>query len=295
MIVVSKCKLVIDIGGTSVKGAIFKEETLTDRRNFDSPKSWDDMASALDNMITSYLEEHEVEAISFSVPGIANQQTGEIDGASSLHYLHGFPFLQHFKTTYKLPVFFENDANCACHAEVAAGAAKGARNVIFIIIGTGIGGSIVMNGEFVSGANNFAGEFGMMLTEDNEEWSVTGSAVHMARAYSKEVGQVTSGKEVFDRAESGEALALSYVDTLYLSLAKGLYNLQYILDPEYIVVGGGISNKPNLLEKLEEKMAIVMGYGQRCPIRPTLVTSFYKNDANLIGAGLLADKGLTKQ
>nr|WP_302470527.1 ROK family protein [Vagococcus proximus] len=290
MIGVSKCKLVIDIGGSSVKGAIFKEEALSDRRHFKSPKSWDDMASELDNMIKGYIAKHDVEAISFSVPGIANQQTGEIDGASSLHYLHGFPFVQHFKEAYQLPVFFENDANCACHAEVAAGAAKGAKNVIFIIIGTGIGGSIVMNGEFVSGANNFAGEFGMMLTENNEEWSVTGSAVHMARAYSKEVGEETSGKEVFDRAESGEALALSYVDTLYLNLAKGLYNLQYILDPEYIVIGGGISNKPNLLEKLEEKLDVVMGYGQRCPIRPTIVSSFYKNDANLIGAGLLVDK-----
>lgn len=289
--VVSKCKLVIDIGGTSVKGAIFKDNTLCERRNFYSPKNWQNMVSELDSMISGYLKEYDIDAISFSVPGIANQQTGEIDGASSLHYLHGFPFLQHFKETYQLPVFFENDANCACHAEVAAGAAKGAKNVIFIIIGTGIGGSIVMNGEFVSGANNFAGEFGMMLMDDaNEEWSKTGSAVHMARAYSKEVGQETSGKEVFDRAEAGEMLALSYVDNLYLNLAKGLYNLQYILDPEYIVVGGGISNKPNLLTKLDEKLDVVMGYGQRCPIRPKIVTSYYKNDANLIGAGLLTEK-----
>ncbi|WEG73960.1 ROK family protein [Vagococcus intermedius] len=287
----SKYKLVIDIGGTSVKGAIFNGASLSERRSFYSPKSWPEMADNLDSMIKGYLIEHNIEAISFSVPGIANHQTGQIDGASSLHYLHDFPFLQHFEDSYQLPIYFENDANCACHAEVVAGAAKGGRNVIFIIVGTGIGGSIVMNGEFVAGANNFAGEFGMMLMDDaNEEWSKTGSAVHMARAYSKAVGQELSGKEVFDRAESGEELALTYVDNLYLNLAKGLYNLQYILDPEYIVVGGGISNKSNLLTKLEEKLEVVMGYGQRCPIKPTIVTSHYKNDANLIGAGLLVDK-----
>lgn len=282
--------IVIDIGGTSVKGAVYSEGYLRDSQTVLSPKTWSEMSNALDDMIKYYLTNHRVESLSFSVPGIANQRTGQIDGASSLYYLHGLPFKNFFEKKFNLPVYFENDANCACVAELSTGVAKGAKNVVFIVIGTGIGGTIVMNGEIITGAHQFAGEFGMMLDDNNEEWSVRGSAVHMARSYSEEIKQQVSGHEVFDHARGGEVLAQNYINELCLQLAKGIYNLQYILDPEFFVLGGGISENLTMLTILNEKLDEVIGYGQRSPIKPKVVSSFYKNEANLIGAGIISQK-----
>ncbi|MDR0921076.1 MAG: ROK family protein [Lactobacillales bacterium] len=279
--------LVIDIGGSSVKSAIF-EETLSDYRTFQSPSSWEEMREKLDETIVYYLENYEVLALSFSVPAIPNQETGEIKGASSLRYIHGFSFREYFEKNYGLPVYFENDAVCACKAETSLGAARGAENALFLVIGTGIGGVILSNGEVQPGAHHFSGEFGMMLIDKGKEWSELGSAVHMARKFSKLKGKEYQGREVFALAEAGDKDAIQATEELYYYLALGIYNLQYMIDPERFILGGGITNNVKLISNIERKLSEIMSYGQRCPITPKIVKAVFGNDANLIGAGILA-------
>lgn len=277
--------LTIDIGGSSVKSGIYQDQ-LIDQKQFTSPETLVAMQAQLDEMIQGYLADYPIRAIGFSVPGIANQETGRVDGVSSLRYIHDFDFIDYFKTKYQLPIFFENDANCACKAEIHLGIAGEVKNALFMVIGTGVGGTIISNGAIQPGEHSYGGEFGMMLVDGRRELSELGSAVHMARKYSALKGQEYSGEEVFALAESGEADAVKMTEELYHYLALGIYNMQYTIDPEYIVLGGGITKKPDLLDHIYRKLAEIMNYGQRCPILPKLRVAQFGNDANLIGAAL---------
>ena len=172
--------LTIDIGGSSVKSGIFTNQ-LSDQKQFQSPATLSEMQEKLDQLIQSYIDAYPIEAIGFSVPGIANQETGRVDGVSSLRYIHDFDFVTYFKETYQLPVYFENDANCACKAEIHLGIAGEVKNALFMVIGTGIGGTIISNGQIQPGQHSYGGEFGMMLVDGRRELSELGSAVHMAR------------------------------------------------------------------------------------------------------------------
>ena len=83
--------------------------------------------------------------------------------------------------------------------------------------------------------------------------------------------------------------AVTATEELYHYLALGIYNMQYTIDPEYIVLGGGITKKADLLDHLYRKLAEIMNYGQRCPIMPKIRIAKFGNDANLIGAALTAE------
>lgn len=284
--------LVIDIGGSSVKSAIFQPE-LQDFKKFTSPLTLEEMKANMHQLISYYQDKYQLTGISFSVPGIPDQGSGYVKGASSLHYIHEFNFKEYFKTKYQLPIFFENDANCACKAEVFMGSAKGVESALFVVIGTGIGGAIFLDGEIQPGFHNFGGEFGMMLIDRRHEWSELGSAVHMARKFSQLKQKEYTGEQVIQLGEQGEDLeAVKACESLYHYLALGLYNLQYVIDPACIILSGGITQHPQLLANIERKLAEIMNYGQRCPVKPKLVKAQFGNDANLIGAGLVATQGL---
>ncbi|MGM0166466.1 hypothetical protein IGI39_001426 [Enterococcus sp. AZ135] len=283
------CVLVIDIGGSSVKSGLFEKGQIIDVKMFSSPSSWQKMTKKLDDLVAYYKHKYKLEAISFSVPGIADQGSGEIKGASSLSYIHGFNFKKYFEIKYELTIYFENDANCACLAELKHGNAQGVESALFVVIGTGIGGAIFMGGQVHSGFHGFSGEFGMMLMDKNKEWSELGSAVHMSRKFSKFKERKFTGKEIFELAEQKkDREAIKFCNELYHYLALGIYNLQYILDPQCIIVSGGISGNLNLINNIEKELDKIMDYGQRCPIKPKIIKARYGNNANLLGAGLLA-------
>ncbi|MCD5001909.1 ROK family protein [Enterococcus saccharolyticus] len=277
--------LTIDIGGSSVKSAIYTDK-LEDRNHFFSPPSLNEMQVKLDQLISYYLEQYPIEAIAFSVPGIPNHDTGRVEGVSSLRYIHQFDFISYFSEKYQRPIYFENDANCACKAEVQLGIAGEVKNALFMVIGTGIGGTIISNGQILSGEHAYGGEFGMMLIDGRHELSELGSAVHMARKYSILKGKSYTGEEVFALADQGEIDAVAATEKLYHYLALGIYNLQYMIDPEYIVLGGGITKRRNLLKHILRKLDEIMNYGQVCPITPKIRLAKFGNDANLIGAAL---------
>lgn len=282
--------LTIDIGGSSIKSAVFTDH-LFEHKKIPSPSTLSEMQEQLDSLIQQYLRQYSIEAIAFSVPGLANQETGKVEGGSSLRYIHDFDFISYFKEKYQLPIYFENDANCACKAEIHFGLAGKVKHAVFMVIGTGIGGAIVSNGQIQTGAHSYAGEFGMMLVDGRHELSELGSAVRMARKYSAIKGKTYTGEDVFRLANQGEEVALALTESLYHYLALGIYNIQYMIDPESIVLGGGITRHPPLLENINRKLTEIMRNGHHCPIFPNVQVAQFGNDANLIGAALTA-KGL---
>jgi len=278
--------LVIDIGGSSVKHAVWEKEELVEKGSFVTPKTWEEMKQELQNLKKKMEETYEIEGVAFSAPGAVNQEKRTIEGASAVPYVHHFPIYTELEELLGCPISMENDANCAGLAEVWRGAAKGLKNVLFVVIGSGIGGAVIVDGKIQHGKHLFGGEFGFMLLNENHTFSQLGTAVHMARRYSKRMNLDTelSGKEVFELAEQGDHIAAEEVETFYHYLAQGIYNLQYSYDPEKIIIGGGVSSKEGLLSELTEHLEKIVEKVGIAPFVPEVELCKYKNDANLIGA-----------
>lgn len=283
--------LVVDIGGSSVKSALWQGE-LFEKEEVSSPGSWDELLQLLIELKERKSRQHQLVAVSFSLPGIVNEVAGILEGVSSLAYLHGVAFREVLSLALNLPIYMENDAHCAALAEQRYGVAKGKQNVLLVVIGTGIGGAIISDGEIRKGEHLFGGEFGMMLIDGHQEWAKLGSAVQMAKQVSLAKGlpeEQLSGQEIFALCEAGDVVAYEAVESLYHYLALGIYNLQHILDPEIIVLGGGISAREGLLFEIERHLSVIMA-SQRSPLFPQLAVCQFGNQANLIGAAVKAEE-----
>lgn len=279
--------LVLDIGGSSVKYGIWIQDCIVDKESFVTPATWDGMKESLLKVKNEMDAKYELEGVAISSPGSINQVNGVIEGASSIPYIHNFLIFKELKEMFKCPVSIENDANCAGLAELWKGAAKGLKNVVFVVVGSGIGGAVIIDGKIQYGKHLFAGEFGYMLLTDQNTFSDLGTAVNMAKRYAKRKNlaeNAISGKEVFELAEQGDAIALNEVDTFYRYLAQGIYNLQYSFDPEKIIIGGGVSSKSDLIQQLNVKLEQIVKQVKIAPFIPEIALCEFKNDANLIGA-----------
>lgn len=276
---------VIDIGGTSIKfGAWVNNELIT----LGSEPTPDNIASfykilkhRVDEIKAAYAD---ISGVAISSPGAVNKEARQIDGASAIRYIHGFPIFEQLETLFDLPVSIENDANCAALAEVANGAGKNNKNVLFLVLGTGIGGAIIIDGKIFHGSHLYGGEFGFMLVNDHEILSEACSPVNLARKYNEITGEGLTGKEVFDLADQGNQIAYELREKMLKSLAVSIYNLQYSYDPEKFILGGGVSNNPRLLPLLKKKIHEVVASVPIAEIEPEVELCQFKSNANLYGA-----------
>ncbi|MEG0373289.1 MAG: ROK family protein, partial [Enterococcus sp.] len=247
--------LAIDIGGSTIKSGLWENNSLTELPSLITPKTWNEMKAYLKSLV----EKHQItDGVAISAPGAVNAEEGIIYGVSAVPYLHRFPIKQELTDFLGVPVTFQNDANCATLAEVWQGNAQGIEAVAFMIIGTGIGGGIAIDGKLRTGANLFGGEFGYQIINPTtlETLSDLGSPVSMAKQFSKlkAEGREYTSKEVFDLAATGDELAQEQIDQFYDALSIGIYNILVSLDPDRILIGGGISTRADLLENLEVRV-----------------------------------------
>lgn len=175
-------------------------------------------------------------------------------------------------------VEFENDANCAALAEVWKGVACHENDCCFIVSGTGIGGAVIKDRHVHHGNALHGGEFGYMIMRyDQDEkkyytWSDDGSTVAVTKRVAKELDvdyHTLDGKEVFDQADNNEVYK-KYVDEYYRTLAMGIYNLQYAYDPSMIIIGGAISSRSDLLDKVNEQLDIIFSQLTHAHVRPNI-------------------------
>lgn len=279
--------LVYDIGGSAVKYGVWDKEEIVDKGSFITPSTWEEMKTSLLQVKQKFADQFMIEGVAISSPGAVNQRRGVVEGASAVPYLHDFEIYPELTELFGCPISMENDANCAALAEVWKGAAKGLNDIIFVVVGTGIGGSVIVDGKIHHGKHLFGGEFGYMLLNHDETFSTLASPVKMGIRYAKRMnlpsGKI-SGKEVFELAEQGDKIAIEETEKFYYSLAQGIYNLQYSYDPEKIIIGGGVSAKPDLIPQLHRKFNEILDKVQIAKIVPDIALCQFKNDANLIGA-----------
>lgn len=280
--------LCIDIGGTSTKFATCRKGKLEKQSSCPTPHSLEGFYRMLDERLAYYRTE-KLSGIAISSPGAVNKATGIIEGASALPYIHGFPIQQCLEERLGLPVSIENDANCAALAESALGAGQGTSSLAMLVLGTGVGGSLVINGRIHYGAHLFGGEFGfMVMNERYQTFSELGTVVNMAKRYSQIIndGKSYTGKEVLELADQGDPVALKERQVFLQSLAMGVFNIQHAFDPDRILIGGGVSQADFLLPALEAELDKLYQLVSISDLKLQLAVCQFKNEANLLGASI---------
>lgn len=287
--------IAFDIGGSSVKfGVINEHGEILNKGSFETPKEeFDKLILKMSEVIDTYKKDMDLDGIALSCPGAVDNAKGVIGGASAVPYIHGPNFRNILKQATGLDVSMENDANCAALAEVWKGAAKDNNDVLFLVCGTGIGGAVVKDKKLHLGPNLHGGEFGYMIMESDMEkgtvrnYSEVASTFSIVRRVSEYKNINTSeidGKKIFDMAEQGDTDCIKAINEFYYKLALGIFNLQYVYDPEVVVIGGAISAREDLVECINEKLEIILKQAEIAKIMPTVKKCVYSNDANLIGA-----------
>lgn len=279
----------IDIGGTSIKAGILDENG--DIKFKETLEVIDDIDKLI-NTIVNFVEKSKIDFIikglAISSPGAVDTKKGIIYGSSALNCIHGPNFKKILREKLNLNVSIENDANCAALAEIFNGSAKNINNMMFIVCGTGIGGSIVYNGKIIRGKNLHCGEFGFMIMENTDNkihtFSEVASTISIINRVKRFYSGEWDGEKIFKEANNGNRICIKAIDRFYLNLAKGIYNLQYIYDPELILLGGSISERRDFLDKINEKLDYLLNNLELAKIKPQIKTCTYKKDANLIGA-----------
>lgn len=193
--------------------------------------------------------------VGVGMPGASSPATGLVKNANST-WLNGRPFHADLERQLGRPVRLANDANCLAVSEATDGAAAGATLVFGVILGTGVGGGLAVRGGIVTGANAIAGEWGhnpLPWPDDDErpgrlcycgrrgciETLLSGPG--LAADFAARRGTAVSGEDVVARAEGGDPIARESVDAWERRLAKSLATVINVLDPDVIVVGGGLS------------------------------------------------------
>ena len=278
----------IDIGGTAIKvGVLDLEGNIICRDSLEVNHELEGFTQSLLKWIEEIRKEHNIKGVAISSPGAVDTKVGVVGGASAVPCIHGPNWKKIIGDATGLPVSIENDANCAALAESFSGSGKEIEDILFLVCGTGIGGAIVKNGKIHHGKHLHGGEFGYMLMEEKDgkfsifsEVASTMSFVRKARAHFED--ESFDGERVFEMAKTGDEFCIEIIDRFYLNMAKGIFNLQYIYDPELILIGGAISEREDFIDRINEKIDYLMEEIDIAKVRPTIGTCMHKKDANLM-------------
>jgi glucokinase len=309
----------VDLGGTTTKLAfinmdgeiLHKWEFPTDNSN-EGQNITTNIANAINDKLVELNEtKNKLAGIGMGAPGPINYETGVVLNVVNLGWQDNFPLQESLHTLTGLPVAIENDANCAALGEMWNGAGKGASDLVCVTLGTGVGGGVIANGNIVRGINGAAGEIGHITSIPFDgapcNCGKTGcletiaSATGIVRLAETELsnpnsqgqlavifaekGKVTA-KDVFDNARNGDELANKILNEVTFHLGFALANIANTLNPEMIVLGGGVSRAGDiLLNRVKAKFSTFTFSAARESTRLSLAT--LGNDAGVIGAAWL--------
>ena len=287
----------IDIGGTNIKyGLLTEEGQVLDFNKIKTNRNKKEMIQSIKGIVEKYQQNQDIVAVGVSAPGIV-QADGFMVTGGAIQDFYGINLKEELMTALELQVAVENDANCAALAEKWIGASKDNHHSVTIVVGTGIGGGVIINDELFRGAHATAGEFGFMLVEEIENndsrmatLSLTGAVgAGVVDKYQQQLADGTmklSGLEIFNLAEQGDSLAISVIDRFYDRLAKGIFNMAVSFDPEVILIGGEISGNQEFMFELRARVARlkVMHRDMQPVILPDIRPCQFLNQAGVIGA-----------
>jgi fructokinase len=250
-------RLGLDIGGTKIEAAVLDADgAIRLRRRVPTPAGdYPGTIAAIKALVAGIdAELGPADSIGIGIPGTLSPATGLVKNANST-CLIGRPFDRDLEAALGRPIRLANDANCFALSEAVDGAAQGARVVFGVILGTGVGGGVVVDGKVLTGSNAIAGEWGHSPLPWPRKDERPGTACYcgkkgcietflngagLSRAYETLTGHPAEAAEIAARADSGEDAALDALGRYIDRLARALATVINLLDPEVIVLGGGL-------------------------------------------------------
>lgn len=308
----------IDLGGTTVKFAILTENgeiqqkwSIETNVQNEGKKIVPNIIESINHHLTLYgLSADDFLGIGMGSPGTVDRQQGTVIGAYNLNWSTLQPVKEQVESGTGIAFYIDNDANVAALGERWKGAGENGADVVFVTLGTGVGGGIIADGHLIHGKVGAAGEIGHIVVEPNGYHCTCGNqgcletvasatgVVRLARDFAEKFagasdlkqliddGQEVTSKTVFDLAKQSDRLALIVVDKLYYYLGLACGNIANVLNPDAIVIGGGVSAAGDMLLKGVE------GYFNKFAFPQVRTSTKVKlaqlgNDAGVIGAASL--------
>lgn len=290
---VMKKYLCIDVGGSAIKYGIIQEDG-TFLKESKTETCRDNKEKFIDILYHLYLENKEVDGIAFSMPGVIEVDTGFLRTAGAIVSCNGINLIDelHKFIDKDVRITVENDAKAATWAERENGALKDCNTGVMIVVGTGIGGTVMVDRKILRGANLFAGEFSFIQYNVDEPYEIDQehnlarrcTPLRMRTLYERYTGIEITTEELFDKANAGDEVSLKVIREVARQLAMMICNLQCAVDPEVFAIGGGVSAQPLFIQMIQEETLDLANRGWRGTVKPNVVCSRYHNHANLLGA-----------
>jgi glucokinase len=298
-----KSFLGIDWGGTYIKAGVVNDRGKILKQVAYASKSLTDKKAFIDNVVlmVKNLRSFKIKAVGIGAPGIINLKKGFIYYLPNIPGWKNFPLKSVLRKKLKMPVFVNNDANTFGLAESRFGAGRGKSRVIFLTLGTGLGGAVILNNQILS-ADTSALELGHVPLSTKgkicgcggrgciQTFVGNGYILDEYKRLKKNKTNINGVKEIFARALKGEKEALAVWEGFSLALGKFLSGMINIFNPQVVIFGGGVSGafnlfKPRLWEIIKEQAMWPLSKDVK------LIKAKLK-DSGIIGAALLAKDSL---
>lgn len=286
--------LVFDIGGTNLKYALLNNAGQIKEKGKQSTVKTNliDFMNQIYSIADSYLGNFQ--GISLAVPGKIDVEQKIIHFGGSLPFLDGANMQKLLGDKYHVPVGVENDGKAAALAEMWLGALKNVNAGEMLTLGSEVGGGIVVNGRLIHGAHFQAGELSFMRYEPTcKDWSgftgQIGSAVNMIKRVNEAVGNknLNDGLSAFKAINTGDKGAVKIFTDYCYDVANIILSVQAVVDGERIVIAGGISEQPIVIQTISkeyDKLASQIYRVGHEITKPEIVPAKFRNDANIYGA-----------
>lgn len=308
----------IDMGGTSIKIGVVNEKNeiiartvLNTRIDIPAAELIRHMGETVQRLLEdSGIPMDQCVGVGIGSPGTIDDKNGNVIYSNNYGW-ENVPLKDELKKYLPLPIYVNNDANCAMLGEVAAGAADGRKNVVFLTLGTGVGSGIFIDGKLFNGGMLGGTEFGHSILVSGGELCTCGRRGCM-EAYASATGLIRDARRAMDgapesllwklcegdkekvdagmafaAADAGDETAKAVTDQYLIYLADGIVNAINIFRPEVVVLGGGISNRGEKLVKPLNELVKKDCFGNAFVEPPKVVIAKLKNDAGIIGAAAL--------
>jgi predicted NBD/HSP70 family sugar kinase len=293
----------IDLGGTKIEGAIMDSSNpgralYRLRRETGADLGYDHILSQIAGLISDLESASGVyrpPKIGIGTPGTLDPTTETLKNSNTT-CLNGRPVLKDLERILGCKIAMANDANCFALAEALIGAGAGAGVVFGVILGTGVGGGVVVNGRVLPGLHGIAGEWGHNPLPGESQPCYCGrsgclegvlAGPSLEKFYREQGGDAVRLPEIVRRAQAGEELAIQVMVRLREKFAEAISAVINILDPDAIVIGGGVGNIPLLYE--EQTRAAVLKHVFNRDLHTRILSPILGDSAGVFGAALLVD------
>lgn len=252
--------ITFDIGGTSIKYGIFtlrkgqpvfvmQNEISSDARVLKGPG----ILQRVETLIAKAMQQQDIEGIAISTAGMVDAEKGCIQYANdNIPEYTGLAFKQLLEARFHMPCWVENDVNAAALGETVFGAGRGAAHVLMLTIGTGIGGAVVIDHTIYHGYSGSAGEIGYMWVKDRHFQDIASTTALIQHVEAKTQEADLNGKIICARAKRGDAVCMQAIKELCSHIAIGVSSCACLMNPQIIILGGGIMTQKELLAPLME-------------------------------------------